>query len=104
MEIVDVIDLERQSVDARGTKGCCCSAIVVARVENDEIRTRAQHCFDVWTNSRAEVGYFDRFRGINVPVGSTDKTTASSKREDQIRGGRVERYNSLRSRRDDDRI
>src|SRR5687768_16440721 len=104
VKIGDAVYLQRQSVYACGTKPRCGGTVVDARVEQHEIGTRTQHCFDVRTYSASEVGDILGFGWIEIPVGATNEAIAGTDCECDLDGRRVERDDALRHAANDYRI
>src|SRR5687768_12781150 len=95
MEVGDVIDLEGQCVDARSAKLRCSSSVVVARIEQHEVRACAEHCLDVGSQAAAEIGNSFRLLRIKIPMCAADETVSGAEGKDEIGCSGVERDDSL---------
>ena len=95
-EVGDAVDAERGGRDAGGAQPPRGVAVVVARVQHDEVGTRGEHRLDVRPEPGAEIGNARAASGQTSYVVRPTRRSPAPMREQQLGGRRVERDDALR--------
>ena len=96
-ELLDAVDLERDRRDAGLAQAIECRPVVVARIENHEVRLGRDERLDIWTKRLPETRNRDRRIRKDIPLRPPDEPIRRAKREQDLRGRRIQRETPRRT-------